>query len=398
MLRGWLVLLCPSWAVQQFRSDVALRDGQAAWTDTENREPRDEEDLNGARPGSYGAHDRVDEPEELGMPRTHRDVHPHGYNSFAERTTEGAYRTYRKRMAAVEEKARVKAKDHKEREAIRAYAKIMQHARDEAKRSGVQSKFGLPGGDFMSTILDVMMDVAGALVSTKPVVPGDYPYMCVCAPPEIDYETGEMKSPLENNPLCPSDHWAMDCYVTRMDRERIAEYEAEHGALTNEEAAIFDMRATGNAMDDAMGTGDADAFDASTWIQTGENLTTETSEPVKPRTLMQKALSYVETELGTNAIPQLNLIPGGKNLKKTEMDEILKANQERERVEIRRLEELMATPLSTKFTRVVVTTLSFLFKLAAFGMMLLAITLVLKKENKMTRTQRKERQEPGSTK
>jgi hypothetical protein len=34
----------------------------------------------------------------------------------------------------------------------------------------------------MSTILDIMVDMAGAMVSTKEVIPGDYPYMCPCAP------------------------------------------------------------------------------------------------------------------------------------------------------------------------------------------------------------------------
>merc|ERR1719498_465513 len=50
-----------------------------------------------------------------------------------------------------------------------------------------------------------------------------------------------------------------------------------------------------------------------------------------PHTLIQRATQYVETKLGTNAIPQYNPVTPPKNANQHEVEETIKANRARER-------------------------------------------------------------------
>lgn len=415
MLRG-VSLLLTSWAIQQFRGDEPLDlpgEGREDGKEGAAVESLPEHHLNGRRPGAYGAHDWVPpahwEPDD--PPQGHREVHPHGFSSFAERAQ-------RRKISAVQKSAKTLAANKKEREAIRAYAHILQKAAAEDKRSGTQSKM-------FGWILDIMMDMAGAMLSTKQVVPGDYPYMCICAAPTMNYETGEMIPVKENDPICPTDMWAMDCYERRQHREATKNLLEKEGAV-EEGSDLWDAlggkeMATESGAVQAYGEKFRDMGEGSLTTAAPRSLISMTAKEddglieldaktltrfpilktMSPHTLMERAKNYVAASLGTNAFPQLKMVtldPSKKEHSKHEIEAVIKENRAREHSELVRLEEMMATPMSTKLTRTVVVVFSFVCKIAIFGMFLLGTTLVLKKRKKAeTKSQQKERLEPGST-
>jgi hypothetical protein len=102
----------------------------------------------------------------------------------------------------------------KQQQGFRALSLMMEQARQEGRLS---KSLG---------IFDLLKDMAGAMLSTKEVIPGDYPYMCVCNPP-MQQPDGTIVSPKDQDPMCPTDRFAFDCFVKREYRDKEAAWEEE---------------------------------------------------------------------------------------------------------------------------------------------------------------------------